>query len=245
MFKVANALSLSLLALLVASCSPPADDTERAENPGEEVPVEASEAVESATTAEEPVPTPEIRVRRVAGLRASTDPEEFVASRGEEPGRGQTSGPFVAFPVAMDPNSELPPVDVPDTEPAPKPAPVVGGSPQPAPAPPPEPTPTIAPAIEVSGTVQVGNRLLAIIKAPNEQSSRYVLEGQYVANGQVLVKRIDINRPTPAIVFEEIGEEVVKTVSANAAMGETGVSLPSLPTPTALAPLPPPPPSAY
>jgi len=78
---------------------------------------------------------------------------------------------------------------------------------------PPLPQPALAQAVEVSGVVQVGEQAQAIIKAPNENTSRYVSVGQRLANGQVLVKRIEMNQGSdPIVIFEQYGIEVAKRV---------------------------------
>lgn len=74
------------------------------------------------------------------------------------------------------------------------------------------PEPTQARGIEVSGVVEVGGTSVAIVKVPNEPA-RYVREGQRIANGQVLVKRIEMNRgPTPVVILEQYGVEVARGV---------------------------------
>lgn len=86
---------------------------------------------------------------------------------------------------------------------------------------PPAPQPDLARAVEVTGVVQVGNVPRAIIQAPNEATSRYVMAGQRVANGRVLVKRIDATQfPGPVVVLEENGIEVIKAVGEDAASAE-------------------------
>ncbi|HEY9749353.1 MAG TPA: hypothetical protein V6C63_11775 [Allocoleopsis sp.] len=124
------------------------------------------------------------------------------------------------------------------TRPAPAPvqpalAPVVATAPLPqlqpsspnfttVPLPPPAAFPGVAPAptrvadtIEVTGVVQVGQKVSAIIKVPAESSSRYVSEGEYLAGG-ILVKRIDLGtREEPLVVLEQNGVEIVKTVGSS------------------------------
>lgn len=74
---------------------------------------------------------------------------------------------------------------------------------------PPIPQPTLARQVEVTGVVKVGNTVQAILKAPNEPTSRYVGVGQLLSNGQILVKRIEINPGSePIVVLEENGIEV-------------------------------------
>lgn len=79
--------------------------------------------------------------------------------------------------------------------------------------PPPSP-PNIARAVEVSGVIQVGGLAKAIVKAPNEQT-RYVGNGDRLANGAVLVKRIETYpNLNPVVVLEENGYEVARAVGA-------------------------------
>lgn len=90
---------------------------------------------------------------------------------------------------------------------------------------PPTATAEAAQAIEVTGVIAVGNTPQAIVQTPGEPSSRYVSVGQRLANGRVLVKRIDINPGgEPVVVFEQNGIEVAKSVGEKAAPRPTGVS---------------------
>jgi hypothetical protein len=84
-----------------------------------------------------------------------------------------------------------------------------GQSQRPA-APPPPPQPDVARAVKVMGVIQIGNTAHAIVQAPNEPTSRYVRVGQRLSNGQVLVKRIEMNRGAeePVVVLEQYGVEV-------------------------------------
>ncbi|MBD2085478.1 hypothetical protein NDI49_19935 [Trichocoleus sp. ST-U3] len=106
----------------------------------------------------------------------------------------------------------------------------------PAPAPllpklPPLPEPNLARSVEVTGVVQVGGEPQAIVRVPNEPS-RYVGVGQRLSNGQVLVKRIEVNNgASPVVILEQYGREVARRV------GEKPVATPDQPgTPTAVAP---------
>jgi hypothetical protein len=77
---------------------------------------------------------------------------------------------------------------------------------------PPPAQPELAKAVFVSGVVLIGSEPQAIIKVPNEPTSRYVEAGQRLANG-VLVKRIEMNEGyNPTVVLEQYGIEVAKTV---------------------------------
>ncbi len=75
-----------------------------------------------------------------------------------------------------------------------------------------EPQPDLARDVVVTGVLTVGNVTKAIIKAPNEKFSRHVDVGQYLSNGKVRVKRIDINSTPPVVVLEQSGKEVYKRV---------------------------------
>ncbi|MBV9387932.1 MAG: hypothetical protein JOZ78_16035 [Chroococcidiopsidaceae cyanobacterium CP_BM_ER_R8_30] len=116
---------------------------------------------------------------------------------------------------------------------------------------PPPPQADLAKAILVTGVVQVGNEAEAIVKVPNEATSRYVQVGQRLSNGQVLVKRIEMNQgPNPVVILEQYGIEVAKAIGeepANSSPQGTPTSAPpsySPPgTPTSAPPSYPPPPS--
>ena len=61
----------------------------------------------------------------------------------------------------------------------------------------------------------------AIVRSPLEPSSRYVSPGQRIANGQVLVKRIEVRGSEPVVVLEESGIEVVKFIGQPAELAPT------------------------
>ncbi|HEY9751428.1 MAG TPA: hypothetical protein V6C46_00635 [Coleofasciculaceae cyanobacterium] len=78
---------------------------------------------------------------------------------------------------------------------------------------PPRPSTTLAEGVEVSGVIQLNGVSQAIVKAPNEPTSRYVQPGQRLSNGQVLVKRIEMNPGgTPIVILEQNGIEVSRGV---------------------------------
>ncbi|GAX39385.1 hypothetical protein NIES4075_03410 [Tolypothrix sp. NIES-4075] len=77
---------------------------------------------------------------------------------------------------------------------------------------PPPVQPELARAVIVTGVVLIGQEPQAIIKVPNEPTSRYVQAGQRLANG-VLVKRIEMNEGSnPVVIFEQYGMEVARNV---------------------------------
>lgn len=76
------------------------------------------------------------------------------------------------------------------------------------------PEPTLARMVQVSGILDVdGAEPRAILKAPNEPTSRYVSPGERLSNGLILVKRIEISGPGgPVVVLEESGVEVIRRI---------------------------------
>lgn len=74
------------------------------------------------------------------------------------------------------------------------------------------PQPTVAQRVRVTGAIKIGGVSHAILEAPGQQP-RYVKVGDYVANGQVLVKRIEMNGGfDPVVILEQAGVEVAKRV---------------------------------
>lgn len=72
-------------------------------------------------------------------------------------------------------------------------------------------------AVEISGVIEVDGRTQVIVKLPNESFSRYVDVGDRVANGTVLVKRVEGQQSlAPTVVLEEVGVEVPRRVGDKA-----------------------------
>lgn len=174
-----------------------------------------------------------------AELLPSTDPNERVKEIDQE-----RSDPYAYVPIAppVRPNPPAP-EDVAGGNASPPAGQPNGNLPQPGegannqpggPAPneplPDLPAPTItASQVEVSGVASVNGQTYAIVKAPNEPTSRYVKVGDRLSNGVVLVKRIE-NRPgsAPLVVLEERGEEIALPVGANVGSPEeAAASLPA------------------
>ena len=92
--------------------------------------------------------------------------------------------------------------------------------------------PTLAQDVVISGMLEANGRTRLIVQAPEESSSRYVEVGQYLSNGQVLVKRIDKDHfPSPMIILEQSGVEVAKTIGSNLDEDDSLSALPTV-TPT-------------
>ena len=80
----------------------------------------------------------------------------------------------------------------------------------------PTPSTDLATAVVVTGVVEVGGIEYAIVDVPNEPS-RYVREGQRIANGQVLVKRIEVREGgEPRVILEQNGVEIARRVGEGA-----------------------------
>ncbi|NJR52166.1 MAG: hypothetical protein HC780_23935 [Leptolyngbyaceae cyanobacterium CSU_1_3] len=74
---------------------------------------------------------------------------------------------------------------------------------------------SLAEAIAITGVIQVGGKVTAIVQSPNESTARYVQVGDSLANGSVLLKRIIMNKSgEPTIVLQQNGVEVTKTVGS-------------------------------
>ncbi len=74
--------------------------------------------------------------------------------------------------------------------------------------------PTLAQNVQILGLYEPPNGATKlIVQAPEEDSSRYVEVGQYLSNGEVLVKSIDRNGyPYPQVILEQSGIEVYKEI---------------------------------
>ncbi|WP_353259832.1 hypothetical protein [Prochlorothrix hollandica] len=167
------------------------------------------------------------------GLISATDPTARLQSTaaGRLDPFGRPNIPIkVTFPDPPPPEPVAPVVAVPGTPgtpgtpstpstPSTPGTPPVGSSPLPAPPTLPVNPPPLAVvntsearAIEVTGVVQAGSLLQAIVRSPDELTSRSVKVGQRLANGAVLVKRIEIYGSEPVVVFEQSGVEVTRFV---------------------------------
>lgn len=95
-------------------------------------------------------------------------------------------------------------------------------------APPALPEPTLANNVVISGLYKANGRTRLIVKAPEEESSRYVEVGQYLSNGQVLVKRVAQNGfSNPTVILEQSGTEVEKSIGEDSNGGDSISSLPT------------------
>lgn len=101
------------------------------------------------------------------------------------------------------------------------------------------PKPEIATAVAVTGVIQINGDTFAIVKAPGEATSRYVREGQRLANGRVLVKRIQVRGgEEPVVILEENGIEVARAVGSSTEDIEETAAIPSPAQAIAVPPFP-------
>ncbi|MGJ3253044.1 MAG: hypothetical protein ACFE0J_18215 [Elainellaceae cyanobacterium] len=127
--------------------------------------------------------------------------------------------PVASTPSLPEPVATVPVAAYPPTSLTPNPS---GQAPVPAPVPAPSnavpapvPTPPLARLIEISGVVQVGGQTSVIVMMPTERSSRYVRIGERIGNGQILVKRVDMDAAyEPVVILEQDGVEIVRTIGS-------------------------------
>ncbi len=75
----------------------------------------------------------------------------------------------------------------------------------------PQPAP-LAEKFKVTGVINLGGNSYAIVESADLGTPSYVKVGQRLANGQVLVKRIEMYGGSPLVIFEENGKEVPRPV---------------------------------
>ena len=89
--------------------------------------------------------------------------------------------------------------------------------------------PLQAMAVEISGVIEVEGKTQVIVKLPSESFSRYIEVGDRIANGRVLVKRIEgQNSLSPTVVLEEVGVEVSRRVGDKPAPETSGAATPPI-----------------
>lgn len=241
------AIGTSAIALLLASCGGANPDASSTTSQGEETLPAPAEPAESAASPDEIAPiTDKVNVKPnpVPGLLKPTDADQRLAqiAKGErDPFAASAVPPLIGkqirpssraskpttpsttSPIKLPKLGDLPTVPVPagiGTAPPSVPA----AAPLP-PAPAAAPTGNLANAVQVTGVMNVKGKLVAIIEAPNEPTSRSVQVGDYLAGGQVKVKRIELGPGgDPIVILEQDGVEVMKSVgrTASASLGTNG-----------------------
>jgi hypothetical protein len=99
--------------------------------------------------------------------------------------------------------------------------------------------PLQAMAVEISGVIEVGGRTQVIVKLPTESFSRYIEVGERVADGKVLIKRVEgQNSLSPTVVLEEVGVEVPRKIGDRTSASEVPMVAPTIVPAPALVPAP-------
>lgn len=191
---------VTILTLLLASCSGENESnstTQTTQQNNSNVSQNTSETEqennnEEVTETEEPEET-QTANRNIPGLTPPTDPDQ----RRKEISEGRPD-PFALIPLK---SGRIKPSEQ-NTN-------TVDNNPN-------QDTPTqtanLAEEVVVKGVVKVSGNTQIILKAPNEQFTRYVPLGQYVSDGKVLVKGVKLNFDPPVVVLEQSGIEVLKQV---------------------------------
>ncbi|ASC69853.1 hypothetical protein XM38_007830 [Halomicronema hongdechloris C2206] len=73
-------------------------------------------------------------------------------------------------------------------------------------------------ALELSGVVQVGDRIHLIVKEPNAKTSRYVSVGDSLAGGRVRVHRIEMSEE-PVVILAYNGQHYTRTIGSMVVAG--------------------------
>lgn len=83
----------------------------------------------------------------------------------------------------------------------------------------------LAQQVVISGLYESNGLTKLIVRAPEEDNSRYVEVGQYLSNGQILVKAIDRNHfPTPLVILEQSGVEITKAIGESSEDSQSRIS---------------------
>ena len=137
---------------------------------------------------------------------------------------GVTGGTVPSVPTtSVSSTVDLPPI--PPVVLAPPPAPLpsipVANAPVSIPS-----SPSYAPldamqAVELSGVVQLGDRVAVIVRESDSKTSRHLFAGDSLAGGQIRIKSIDLSSQEPLVIFEYQGKEYYRVVGSG---GQTEVS---------------------
>ncbi len=88
--------------------------------------------------------------------------------------------------------------------------------------------PLQAMAVEISGVIEVAGRTQVIVKLPSESFSRYVEVGERLADGRVLIKRVEgQNSLSPTVILEEVGVEVSRKIGDKSTESEAPMASPA------------------
>lgn len=244
MHKLSTIAFAGMLTLTLTGCGSETKENNAAAKPTTSTPEAAPQPPAPQSTPETfvnpPVVTPNPQSTRsaAAGLIQLTNANQ--RTKQVQTGRSDPFAGLFAIPSATNsPTVNSPKVvpsvpKIPTTQPQQLPVAVKPS----LPLPPVVPQTDLAKGVAVLGVVEIGSGYQAIVKVPNEATSRYVGEGQRLSDGQVLVKRIEMNPGfEPLVVLEENGVEVTRVVGQEPAKPEE--KKPD--QPTAVSPILPPP----
>ncbi|MEO1299440.1 MAG: hypothetical protein AAFW75_27430 [Cyanobacteria bacterium J06636_16] len=187
--------------LLIAT--PPAE-ARSADLPGTGRPDPFTSVLQAVARPQQPSLTPNL---------ASTTATPENANTGASPATPTTPATSVSNTVNLPP---VPAVTLSPPVPLPLPSiPVANTPPVPIPSLPAYSAP-VDPlqAIELSGVVQLGDRVAVIVREANDKTSRHLFAGDFLSGGQVKVKSIDLSSQEPLIIFEYQGKEYTRIVGS-------------------------------
>lgn len=142
-----------------------------------------------------PDPFATILVPPTVSVKPSSEPAPSTASSGSSVAVAPVPTlPTLPAPQTV-PTTQFPPVNLP-TLPPPR---------------------RLSETIEISGVVEVGGKTSVIVQVPDEHTSRYVHVGDYVGNGAVLVKRVEMGME-PVVILEENGTEITRYVGSGSSL---------------------------
>jgi len=213
MKKVQGITGLSLVALLAVSC------TSKSEVTKAPTPKPSVQPVSVAPTPPQPSPAVNVPPK---GLIVATNPTTIPIPKG----RIDPFGSIAVAPIKQPVPAEKTQQQKIQAQKTPNPQPQQQKTQaqktpnqltvQNPPLPPAPPATDLAKAVQVTGVMELGERVSAIVKEPDEKISRTVSTGDYLSKGQVLVKRIEFNsNREPVVILEQNGVEVIKSVSSN------------------------------
>lgn len=129
-------------------------------------------------------------------------------------------GPLPVIPITA--GAPLPPLPQPNWGPPLSPLPAIPQSPNPVAVMPSEyaaaPLSPIE-AIEVSGVIQLPDRVGIIAREVHGKTSRHLFPGDTLANGQIILKSIDMSAQEPLIILEYQGQEYPRIVGSGGLLG--------------------------
>ncbi len=187
------AVLVGLVTFTLAGCTSSPNTVAQSPAPASPAPASPPAVAQNPSPTPTPSPSQSLSPTPVGNLIPSTNPAVELART-----RAGRQDPFsiVQLPLKVTLPASATPVPV-----------------RPKPVKPLPPQPDLARAVQVTGVVDIDGSLQAIVKAPEERTSRTVVAGDTLADGQVQVTRIFLSGDTPVVVLTQFGIQVFKTVS--------------------------------